>query len=108
MAATVDTELIEQITRTIVGRFRPKRIVLFGSRARGDHRPDSDIDLFVEMETTLRPPERATKIREAFGLYPWTMDVLVYTPQEVERWRNVTGTLLSMIENEGQVLYERP
>ncbi len=108
MAATVDTELIEHIARTIVERFRPKRIVLIGSRARGDHRPDSDIDLFVEMESTLRPHERAVNIGSAFSLHPWAMDVLVYTPEEIARLRGRIGGLLTAVEREGKVLYERP
>lgn len=108
MSVTVDSALIEQIARTIAERLRPRRIVLFGSRARGDHHPDSDIDLFVEMESALRPPERASAIRAAFGLYPWAMDLVVYTPQEVARLRDVFGTLLYTIEREGKVLYERP
>ena len=40
---------IEEIARKIVEAFRPRRIVMFGSRARGDSRPDSDLDLMVEM-----------------------------------------------------------
>ena len=107
MAVTIDTELIEQIVRTIVERFEPKRIVLFGSRARGDHRPDSDLDLFIEMESSLRPPERAVAIGAVFGLHPWSMDLVVYTPQEVDRLRGRIGSLLSTIEREGKVLYER-
>lgn len=108
MTVTVDSALIEQIARAIAERFRPRRIVLFGSRARGDHHPDSDIDLFVEMESALRPPERASAISAAFGLHPWAMDVIVYTPQEVDRFRNVIGTLLYTIEREGRLLYECP
>ena len=108
MTVSIDAALIEQITRTIVERFQPERIVLFGSRARGDYRPDSDLDLFVELETPLSPPERAIAISRAFGLHPWAMDVLVYTPEEVERLRDVVGTLLYTIEREGEVLYERP
>lgn len=107
MTATIDAGLIEQITRTIVERFEPKRIVLFGSRARGDHQPDSDIDLFVEMDSPLRPPERAVAIRSLFGLHPWAMDLVVYTPQEVAQHQDVFGTLLYTIEREGKVLYER-
>jgi len=104
----VTTELIDQIVETIARQFQPRRIVLFGSRARDQARPDSDIDLFVEMETTLSPPERAIAINAAFGLRPWSMDVVVYTPGEVERLRTMNGTLLSIIEREGQLLYESP
>ena len=43
-----------------------------------------------------------------FGLRPWSLDVVVYTPEEVERLRGIHGTLLSIIETEGRLLYERP
>jgi predicted nucleotidyltransferase len=101
-------ELLKLVTQTIVERFHPKRIVLFGSYARGDARPESDLDLFVEMESNLRPPERAVEVSAVFGLRPWSLDVIVYTPDEVRRLQGTRGTLLSVIEREGRVLYERP
>lgn len=97
--------LLEHVTKTIVERFRPRRIMVFGSHARGEAGPDSDLDLFIEMDTPRRPPERAIEISEAFGLRPWPMDIVVYTPEEVRRLRHVNGTLLSVIEKEGKVLY---
>ncbi|MFZ1746137.1 MAG: nucleotidyltransferase domain-containing protein [Nitrospirales bacterium] len=100
--------LLEQVTRTIVERFHPKRILLFGSHARGDAGSDSDLDVFIEMQTSRRPPERAIEVSAAFGLRPWPLDVVVYTPEEVQRLRGVSGTLLSVIEKEGKVLYEQP
>jgi predicted nucleotidyltransferase len=100
--------LLDHITRTIVERFHPRRVILFGSRARGEAQPDSDLDLFVEVETQARPPERSVEFSSVFGLRPWSMDLVVYTPQEVQRLRSVHGTLLSVIEAEGKVLYERP
>jgi len=103
-----DTKLLAHITSTIVERFHPKRIILFGSHARGDAMADSDLDIFVEMETNERPPERAVQISSVFGLRPWSLDVVVYTPEEVERLRKINGTLLSAIETEGKLLYERP
>lgn len=104
--ATIDQKLLEKVTNTIVERFHPRRIILFGSRARGEARPDSDVDLFVEMESTRRPPERTIEVSSVFGLRPWPLDVVVYTPDEVKRLRRVRGTLLSVIEREGTVLYE--
>jgi len=103
----IDSALIDRVTRTIVERFRPKRIILFGSHARGEADPDSDIDLFVEMESTKRPPERALDIISLFGLRKWSMDVVVYTPEEMERFRKIRGTLASIVDAEGRVLYER-
>ncbi|WHZ27537.1 MAG: hypothetical protein OJF51_002334 [Nitrospira sp.] len=99
--------LLEHVTKTIVERFRPRRIMVFGSYARGEAGPDSDLDLFIEMDTPHRPPDRAIAISEVFGLRPWPMDIVVYTPEEVRRLRNINGTLLSVIEKEGKVLYEQ-
>jgi len=103
-----ERELLDHVTRKIVERFNPRRVVLFGSRARGEAKEDSDFDLFVEMETSEKPPERVAQITALFGLRPWSMDVVVYTPEEVNRLREVNGTLLSVIESEGKVLYARP
>ena len=60
------------------------------------------------METTRRPPERAIEISAAFGLRPWPMDIVVFTPEEAERLRSDRTSLVALIEREGRVLYERP
>ena len=87
--------------------FQPRRIVMFGSRARGDTRPDSDLDLMVEMETHNPPAQRARTISALFGLRQWAMDLIVYTPQEVEEQRQYRNSLVRVIESEGKVLYEQ-
>ncbi|MDA0739041.1 MAG: nucleotidyltransferase domain-containing protein [Nitrospirae bacterium] len=101
------TELLAHVTQTIVDKFHPKRIVLFGSTARNESQTGSDMDLFIEMESTLRPPERAIEVSAVFGLRSWPLDLIVYTPEEVQRLRGKPGTLLSIIEKEGRVLYEQ-
>lgn len=105
--AMTETNLLQVITSAIVDRFHPQRIILFGSQARGERTGSSDLDLFIEMETQAPPPERAVEVSSLFGLRPWSLDVVVYTPDEVQRLRKVHGTLLSVIEAEGKVLYER-
>ena len=102
-----DSELLTDITKKIVEHFHPRRIILFGSHARGEAGTESDWDIFIEMDTTASPPERAVEVSSIFGLRPWSMDLVVYTPAEVERLRGVHGTLLSLIEAEGKPLYER-
>jgi predicted nucleotidyltransferase len=99
---------VTEIARQIAETFHPRRIVLFGSRARGTARPDSDVDLMVEMETSARPVERARAVRRLFGLRRWSMDVVVYTPAEAKRLRGIPGSLMSVIDSEGQTLYEQP
>ncbi len=101
--------LVEEITCILVDRFHPRRVILFGSRARGDAFPDSDFDLFVELDSDLgkSPLERIVAVREVFGLHPWLMDLLVYTTDEVRRMREMGGTILEAVEAEGRVLYDR-
>ena len=100
---------IDHVVPTIVERFHPDRIILFGSRARGDHRPDSDLDLFIEMnvDPSVPPRERARRIRESFVPYPCAMDLIVYTPEESAYWREAAASLPAMVYREGKILYER-
>ena len=98
---------IDEIVQKIVRAFQPRRIVMFGSRAREEAGPQSDLDLFVEMETDLKPMERRRAVDRLFGLRGWAMDIVVYTPEEVNRFKNVVGTLLYTLVREGKTLYEQ-
>ena len=101
-------ERIESITQTIVAMLNPRRVVLFGSRARGDAGHDSDYDILVELETSLRPVERALQVERLFRSRDWSLDVIVLTPAEADRMRRDIGTIAYVADQEGQVLYERP
>lgn len=98
---------VDEIVQKIVAAFHPRRVMMFGSRARGEMDVDSDLDLFVEMESNLPPRQRVRVVNDLFGLRRWAMDVVVYTPDEVQQMKDTVGTLLYTIEREGRVLYER-
>ena len=98
---------LEHVTLTIAERLRPRRIVLFGSRGRGTGSPDSDYDIMVEMETDLPAGEREDLVYDLFDDLEWNMDVVVYTPDEVQRWRDDVGMIMYDIVREGRVLYSR-
>lgn len=97
---------IQEIVEKIVEAFHPRRIVLFGSRARGEQDAESDVDLLVEMETGLQPLQRRLAVDRLFGLRDWPMDVFVYTPEEVEQTRDTVGTLTYAALREGETVYE--
>jgi uncharacterized protein len=103
----INQELIDEVVATIVDRFHPRRIVVFGSQARAAGGPDSDLDLMVEMESDQRPVDRAIAIGNLFLDRRFPLDVVVYTPREIARDTGVVGTLLSMIEGDGRVVYEQ-
>src|SRR5438128_543773 len=103
----LDDATLQGIVRKIVEVFHPLRIILFGSHARGDHVADSDLDLFVEMETEDPPAERRVKIRRLFRPAPCGMDILVYTPAEVAERRHSLASLVPVIEREGKVLSDQ-
>ena len=104
----IDQSLINDVVRTIAERFHPLRIVLFGSQATGEAGPDSDLDLMVEMETDLKPVDRAIAIALLFGDRLWPLDVVVFTPAEVARDLRRVGSLVHMIETAGRTVYEHP
>lgn len=105
---TLDAGLIQEIIRRVVGAVRPEKIILFGSRARGDHRPDSDIDLLVIQKSNLPRHRRAVPIYEALNGLPVDVDLetIVYTPAEVEEWSEVRQAFVTTALREGKVLYE--
>jgi predicted nucleotidyltransferase len=100
-------EKIRQMVQRIVDRFHPERIILFGSYARGNAGPDSDVDLLVVMPLAGSRREQAIDIRVALAGMGLPKDVIVVTPEEVERDRDVVGTVIYPALREGKVLYER-
>ena len=82
-------------------------MILFGSHARGTARPDSDVDLLIVMDTPLPFYERISSVLRLFGLRPWSMDVIVLTPEEAAQQRTERNSLVSLAEREGKMLFER-
>ena len=91
---------VKEIVQRIVEAFRPRRIVMFGSRALGTARPDSDLDLLIEMDSSDPPAERVRAVDVLFGLRRWAMDLVVLTPQEVEEQRRYRNSLVRVIESQ--------
>ena len=103
-----EEELLQIITTRIAEAIHPQRIILFGSWARGERGPHSDIDLLIIQESTLPRPQRYAQVRRLFWGMGLPMDILVYTPEEFARYQSVPGSFTHSITQEGQVLYARP
>jgi predicted nucleotidyltransferase len=108
-------EVTEEVLREVVRRFvsvsDPRQIILPGSRARGNAHPDSDVDVLVVedgpfgVENSRRA--EAVKLDPALRGLRVPVDILVFTPDEIERWRRSINHVVFDALQEGRVLYDR-
>ena len=91
----------------IAARHGAGNLELFGSAARGELRPDSDIDLLVVVKCDRDTRAKLIEIRRALADLPVAKDVIVVTPEYFARYRDVVGTVVWPATHEGRVLYER-
>jgi uncharacterized protein len=98
---------IDEMVRRIVDQFAPERIILFGSHARGDAGPDSDVDLLVVMPVNGSKRDMEIEIGVALHDIRIPKDIIIASPQEVERYGDIAGTIIRPALREGRTLYER-
>jgi predicted nucleotidyltransferase len=99
--------LIRRMVSRIVKRFGPDKIILFGSQARGDAKPDSDVDLLIVMPVSGSKRRKAVEIGVALHDFRIPKDVIVVTPEEFEWRKDTLGTVEWPAWREGKVLYAR-
>lgn len=106
-----ENHLIREMVDTIVREANPETVILFGSRARGDARPDSDVDLLI-VEREPFSPQRSRR-QETARLYlalrklAISKDLLLYSCEEFERLKISPHHVVGRALREGSVLYER-
>ena len=98
-------EIIAEIVDKIKAQFRLQKIILFGSYVWGVPTEDSEIDLFLIMESNLRRDARALQIRKVFPHRIFPLDIIVYTPKEVKQSLERGNPFIKEILNRGDVLY---
>lgn len=107
MTQTEYQYFIQDAVQRIVCRFDPDRIILFGSGARGQTTPDSDVDILVVMPVEGSQRKKAGEIDLVLADRIVPMDVIVVTPEQFERQKSMIGTIVREAAREGKVLYER-
>jgi len=102
------TKEIQQMVRRIVSRFHPEQIILFGSHARGEAGPDSDVDLLIVLPFLGSKREKQLEIRLALQSIRTPKDILVTTPEDFLWRKEIPGTIERPAAREGKILYARP
>jgi len=99
-------EEIDNIMEQLVRLYKPNKVILFGSLAEGQIRPDSDIDLFIIKNDV--PEIGVDRIRQLDGLikYRLATDFIVYRPDELDRRLQMGDPFVKNILDKGIVLYE--
>ncbi len=100
--------LLPEITRRILAVSQPQKIILFGSYARGDYGPDSDLDLLVVLDGIASTRAESNRLRRVLRGLLAPIDILVATPEQIERHRQTIGLIYRPVLEEGKVIYERP
>jgi predicted nucleotidyltransferase len=101
----IPQKAIDQVVEQIVEKFKPQKIILFGSYARGNPRPESDVDLLVVMDTPLKEMHQAIQISQEIE-YRFGLDLIVHTPEYLAKRVKMGDWFIRNVLKEGKVLYE--
>jgi predicted nucleotidyltransferase len=101
----VSQEILDEIIRRVVGTAQPERIILFGSAARGEMGPNSDVDLLVVKGGNFDQGTLTEDIYEALYGVGLAVDVVVVTPEQVQRHRNKYWLVIAPALREGREVY---
>ena len=101
----LDQQTLDEIVSRIVEVAQPERIILFGSAARGEMGPHSDMDLLVIKEGANRRELVAAIYMNLKGITV-AVDAIVVTPADVERYRDSHALVIKPALREGTVVYE--
>jgi predicted nucleotidyltransferase len=100
-----DGDALAEIIRRIVRVAAPERIVLFGSAARGEAGPNSDLDLLVVKSGQFHRGQLTDAIYRSLIGVGQAVDVIVVTPEDVDRYRDSPGLVIAPTLREGRVVY---
>lgn len=96
---------ISQIVKLIVKNVEPEKIILFGSYVTGNPGENSDLDLLIIKDSKIPRYKRGREIRKYLRGIGVPLDVIVYTNEEIKKWKNVKEAFITQVISQGRVLY---
>ena len=103
----IGKDKISEIINKIAFGYNPDKIILFGSYAAGNPNDDSDLDLFVIKDSDLPRPQRTVQVRKMLYGSMIPIDLIVYTPKEIDESKENKFSFVYKVLNTGKTLYER-
>ena len=103
-----DPTLLEELVRRIIAVAHPLRIILFGSAARGDMGPDSDLDVLVVMPDGTHRRRTAQEIYRNMWGFGFAKDIVVVTESDVQEYGSNPYMIIKNVLEEGRELYHAP
>jgi predicted nucleotidyltransferase len=107
MTKTEIQDALDEMTRRIVDRFHPDRIILFGSYVKGEPTEDSDLDFLIVMPVEGSRRSKANEIDLTLADRIVPVDLIVVTPEQYDRQKDMIGTIVREAVLDGKVIYER-
>ena len=104
----VSEQTLAEVTRRLVNGFHPNKIILFGSQARGTADDRSDVDILVISAVKGDRFALILDMYDSLRGMNLAKDIIVLTPDEFERDRQIPGTVARPAWIEGKILYEQP
>lgn len=101
----IDISDITKVAQQIGTAAKAESVILFGSHARGDATENSDVDFLVVAPSDLPRHKRSRELYLLFKPYPFAMDILVYTPAEIQESSKSPLSFISTIIQQGKTLY---
>lgn len=98
---------IEEIKERLIASYDPDRIILYGSRTRGENGEKSDIDLLILKDTEDRPIDRRIQVERILADRLTPLDIVVYTPQEMRHLFSIGSPFIEEVVETGRVIYMR-
>jgi predicted nucleotidyltransferase len=101
-----NTETIKRLTELLIEAAKPKRIIMFGSQARGEAGEDSDLDVMVVEEGVLDRAAEMVRLNRLLRSLDIPVDLLVVSAEKFNYWCDTPGNVYFEAATEGEVLYE--